>query len=153
MSNAFSLLLAHPQASLLLGPTAVMRAMLSMERELVLAQADLGLVSREHAQTVASCCAWDHQDELQVDAWVAQAASAGSLAIPLVNALKARVRERDPQALAAVHLGATSQDLIDTALSVQGRQVLTLIDEAVQRVLRALIHLKQAHGQAPCGVV
>ncbi|NBQ90745.1 MAG: 3-carboxy-cis,cis-muconate cycloisomerase [Betaproteobacteria bacterium] len=149
MSNAFSLLLAHPQASLLLGPTAVMRAMLSMERELVLAQADLGLVSREHAQTVASCCAWDHQDELQVDAWVAQAASAGSLAIPLVNALKARVRERDPQALAAVHLGATSQDLIDTALSVQGRQVLTLIDEAVQRVLRALIHLKQAHGQAP----
>ncbi|MEY2730944.1 MAG: hypothetical protein RL584_2070, partial [Pseudomonadota bacterium] len=46
MSNAFSLMLAHPKAAELLGPAAVMRAMLRLERELVAAQADLGLVAR-----------------------------------------------------------------------------------------------------------
>lgn len=149
MSNAFSLMLVHPKAAELLGPAAVMRAMLRLERELVAAQADLGLVARAHAQTVAECCETGLPDEPSAQALVEQAAAAGSLAIPLVSQLKARVAARDPEAVAAVHLGATSQDLIDTALSLQGRAVLDLIDGALGQVLQALLRLKHAHGDAP----
>ena len=148
MSNAFSQMLAHPQASQHLGAQAVLRAMLRLEREMVLAQADLGLVSKEHAQAVAACCS-HCGDHLDADRLVAQAAAAGSLAIPLVNALKATVREREPAALGATHLGATSQDLIDTALSLQGREVLALIDREVQRALQAIVRLKRQQGSAP----
>ena len=96
MSNAFSLMLAHPKAAELLGPAAVMRAMLRLERELVAAQADLGLVARAHAQTVAECCETGLPDEPSAQALVEQAAAAGSLAIPLVRQLNARVAARDP---------------------------------------------------------
>lgn len=148
MSNAFSQMLACPQASQLLSAPAVLRAMLRLEREMVLAQAELGMVPREHARAVAACC--DVCGEgLDADALVEQAAAAGSLAIPLVNALKAVVRAQAPQALAATHLGATSQDLIDTAMSLQAREVLALIDQRVKRTLQAILRLKQAHGHAP----
>jgi 3-carboxy-cis,cis-muconate cycloisomerase len=149
MSNAFSLMLTHPKAAELLGPAAVMRAMLRVERELVAAQAELGLVARAHAQTVAECCDHGLPDEQAAQTLVEQAAAAGSLAIPLVSQLKARVRARDPEAVAAVHMGATSQDLIDTALSLQGRAVLGLIDAELGQVLQALLRLKQDHGEAP----
>lgn len=148
MSNAFSQMLACAQATQHLSAQAVLQAMLRLEREMVLAQADLGLVSREDAMAVAACC---DQCSLRLDAdtLVAQAAAAGSLAIPLVNALKAVVREQAAQALAATHLGATSQDLIDTAMSLQGREVVALIDQRVRRTLQAIIRLKRSHGHAP----
>jgi len=148
MSNAFALMLASPRATALLSPVAVLQAMLQTERALVWAQAELGLVSHEDAQTVDEGCVQCAQG-LRADELVEQAAAAGSLAIPLVDALKDAVRERDPQALGATHRGATSQDLIDTAMSLQGRQVQVLIDEEVQRVLRAILRLRQAHGQSP----
>ena len=152
MSNAYAQMLACPQATRLLSPAAVLHAMLDLERAMVLAQAELGLVDRAHAQTVTDCClicAADLQAEPHAQDLVAQAAAAGSLAIPLVNRLKATVRDRDPKALAAAHLGATSQDLIDTAMSLQGRQVLALIDEQVRRALQAIVKLKRAHGRSP----
>jgi len=149
MSNAFSHMLAHPQAAALLAPPAVMRAMLQLERALVQAQAEQGLVLPEQARAVAACCEALVLDESQAQALVVQAAASGSLAIPLVRLLKAQVQAQHPQALPAVHLGATSQDLIDTAMALQGRQVLALIDAEVKAVLRALLRLKQAYGQAP----
>ncbi len=149
MSNAYSQMLDHPQASALLGPLAVMRAMLRLERELVQAQAELGLVLPQHAHTVAACCEAMVMDEFSAQALVAQAATAGSLAIPLVRRLKAEVQARDPQALKAVHLGATSQDLIDTAWAVQARPVIDLIDADVKALLQSLLRLKRAHGSAP----
>ena len=152
MGNAYAQMLACPQATRLLSPAAVLHAMLDLERAMVLAQAELGLVDRAHAQTVTDCClicAADLQAEPHAQELVTQAAAAGSLAIPLVNRLKASVRDRDPKALAAAHLGATSQDLIDTAMSLQGRQVLALIDEQVRRALQAIVKLKRAHGRSP----
>lgn len=148
MSSAYGDMLGHPATAQLFAAPAVVRAMLRLERELVLAQAELGLVAADHAQTVAACCE-DEPDHLQAQELVAQAAASGSLAIPVVNLLKAHVRERDAAALVATHLGATSQDLIDTAMSLQGQQALALIDAQVQRVLRSILRLAQSHGSAP----
>ena len=50
---------------------------------------------------------------------VAQAADAGNPVPPLVRALQAAVGERDA---VAVHVGATSQDVLDTALMLLARR-------------------------------
>jgi 3-carboxy-cis,cis-muconate cycloisomerase len=57
-----------------------------------------------------------------------QAQNAGNLAIPFVGQLTAAVRDRDEQAARQIHLGATSQDVLDTALVLQIGEGLRLID-------------------------
>lgn len=147
MSTAFSAMLGHPAVAVLFTPAAVLQAMLDFERALVESQAELGLVDPAHAQTVAHCCNAP-LGPAEAQALVEQAAVAGSLAIPLVRLLKDRVGRRDAQALAAAHWGATSQDLIDTAMALQGRQAVALIDGLLRRVLSAIVELRHRHGQA-----
>ena len=57
-----------------------------------------------------------------------QARNAGNLAIPFVGQLTAAVRDRDEEAARQIHLGATSQDVLDTALVLQIGEGLKLID-------------------------
>src|SRR5215216_5283149 len=47
------------------------------------------------------------------------AATAGNVAIPLVKALTAEVAKADKAAAGFVHWGATSQDIVDTALMLE----------------------------------
>jgi 3-carboxy-cis,cis-muconate cycloisomerase len=70
--------------------------------------------------------------------------NAGNLAIPFVGQLTAAVRDRDEDAASQIHLGATSQDVLDTALVLQIGEGLKLIDaslrdldEHLARVVRA----------------
>ena len=58
-----------------------------------------------------------------------QAHQSGNLAIPFVRQLTAAVRLRSEDAARSVHWGATSQDLLDTALVLQMREALALISE------------------------
>ena len=146
MGNAYARMLEDAEVAGLFEPVPVLQAMLDLERALVLEQAALGMVASAHAVTVSDCCSLEG---LQADDLVVRAAEAGSLAIPLVQALRAKVRSRDEQALAAVHVGATSQDLIDSALSVQGLKAMACIDVRLERILRAILRLQQAHGAEP----
>lgn len=57
-----------------------------------------------------------------------QARNAGNLAIPFLGQLTAAVRDRDEEAARQIHLGATSQDVLDTALVLQIGEGLKLID-------------------------
>lgn len=61
-----------------------------------------------------------------------QARNAGNLAIPFVGQLTAAVRERDEEAARQIHLGATSQDVLDTALVLQIGEGLKLIDVSLR---------------------
>lgn len=75
------------------------------------------------------------------------AANAGTLAIPLVAALIAEVRRRNPSAAAFVHFGATSQDALDTALVLQLDRALALIDDDLARLAAACADLADKHRQ------
>lgn len=144
--SAFHDALSHPQAQRLLAAPAVLQAMLRIEAALADAQADLGLIASDHAAVVQACCAEaDWPFELMVE----RGRRAGSLAIPLAAELTRRVRQRRPEAAGAVHFGATSQDLIDTAMSLQGQAVVALILDDLDRLLLALEALERAHGRAP----
>jgi 3-carboxy-cis,cis-muconate cycloisomerase len=112
------------------GDASAIQTMLDVEAALARAQSSLGLVPREAALAItkaATAAAFDSA------ALVRDAREHGTLAIPLVKALTERVRTVDPSAAGFVHWGATSQDIVDTALVL-------LIDRATDLIGRDHAH-------------
>jgi 3-carboxy-cis,cis-muconate cycloisomerase len=97
---------------------AWMEAMLDVEAALAGAGADAGLVPRGAAEEIAVACRDEAFDMASIGR---RAVAAGNPAAPLVNDLIAAV---SPAARPYVHLGATSQDIIDTSLSVLAQRAL-----------------------------
>ena len=84
-------------------------------------------------------------DAYDIAALARDAALAGNLAIPLIKELTTRVAASNKDAAAFVHLGATSQDAIDTGRVLQIRDALVLIDEALAQISDRLAALVQEH--------
>lgn len=125
------------------GDQALLRAALAFERELAAAQAAEGLLSAADAQAIAEAC----EVLPDIEALAAAAAHAGTLAIPLVAELRRRLS--GTSAAAKVHLGATSQDVADTALVLQGRAGLGLITRDTRRLTAALAAIAETHAATP----
>jgi 3-carboxy-cis,cis-muconate cycloisomerase len=95
---------------------AWLRGMLAFERALAVGAARVGLVPAEHAGAIAAACADPDRFDL-----AALAAGAATQATPVI-ALIARLRELVPaEVRGSVHLAATSQDVIDSALMLIAR--------------------------------
>ena len=69
----------------------------------------------------------------------------GNIAIPFLNALTAMVRKTDPKAAMFLHWGATSQDLLDTALVLQLGEALQIFDDTLAKLADALAALAERH--------
>lgn len=118
---------------------AFVRSMLEFEAALARAEARAGVIPPEAAQKIAAAC----QVELfEVRTIFEEAASTGTPAIPLVKMLTARV-EGEGQKF--VHWGATSQDVIDTALMLQMQAGLKLLEDDLWGVGAACAELAQRH--------
>jgi 3-carboxy-cis,cis-muconate cycloisomerase len=90
---------------------------------------------------VANCkVTWFQLDEL-----AAAATRSGNLAIPLVNALTAKVRKTDYQAAGYVHWGATSQDVIDTGAMLTLQAGIDLLLADIDRAINGFADLAQKH--------
>ena len=116
--------------------------MLDFEAALAQAEAAVGVIPKGAADAIAACC---DAGSFDAEALAAEARSAGNLAIPLVAALTRNVAAADPVARGYVHWGATSQDIIDTALVLQLRDALALIDADVERLAAALAVQARRH--------
>ena len=131
-------LFGDPQVTAHLSSEATVQSMLDVEVALVEAQAALGVIPRDAVAPIAEAAKALHFD---MNALAAEAAQEGNVAIPLVNMLRRRVASADAAAANWVHFGATSQDIIDTALVLQLSRAVPLIaarlDETRQRA-RAL---------------
>ncbi len=127
------------------GESAQLQAMLDFEAALAAAQARCGLIPEIAAATIARHCDEKFYDR---QALAAAAASAGNLAIPLVRALTERVAAEDELAAGFVHWGATSQDVIDSALMLQLRAALQLMKTELTRSIKALTLHVERHGFA-----
>lgn len=99
------------------------RAMLEVEAALARAAAGAGLVPEAAARAVAAACA--EPSRLDLARVVARAADAGNPVPPLVRVLRDAV---GPEHAVAVHVGATSQDVVDTALVLLARSAAAAID-------------------------
>lgn len=103
---------------------ALLSAMARFEAALAQAQADAGVLPRQAADAIASVCLRLDGNAPLAGAFaperlVPEARRAGTLAIPFVKALTDAVAVEDAQAARWVHWGATSQDVLDTALALQ----------------------------------
>jgi 3-carboxy-cis,cis-muconate cycloisomerase len=67
------------------------------------------------------------------------ARDAGNIAIPFVRQLTAAVKAHSESAARTVHLGATSQDVLDSALVLQMKKALQLLDGALTGLDAALM--------------
>jgi 3-carboxy-cis,cis-muconate cycloisomerase len=122
---------------------ATIAATLAFESALAAAQAAAGVIPAEAAAEIAAAVSTLHIDPATL---AQRAALAGTLAIPLVATLRAQV---DGEAAAALHRGATSQDVADSALMMQVRRAGTLLLADVARVTTALAPLARAHATTP----
>jgi 3-carboxy-cis,cis-muconate cycloisomerase len=124
----------------------LLAAMARFEGALALACARAGLVPEEAARTIAKVAATAKFDAA---ALAPAARHAGALTIPFVKQLTEQVAAVSPEAARYVHLGATSQDVIDTGvvlcLSAASARLLALC----RRLGDAAVALAQRHARTP----
>jgi 3-carboxy-cis,cis-muconate cycloisomerase len=118
-------------------------AMLEAERALANAGAIAGLVPAPSAAAIAEACALDGYDW---DALLDEGHRSGNPAEPLVRAIVVRVGEQHAR---FVHLGATSQDVMDTAAMLVTRRALGLVLDELGRVADACSGLARDHRDTP----
>jgi 3-carboxy-cis,cis-muconate cycloisomerase len=120
----------------------LLAAMALFEAALARASARAGLMPVAEAETIARVCA-DFRPDAAVLARAAR--RAGTLAIPFVKELTARVEAVSPAAARHVHAGATSQDVIDSAMILCLRPACARIVALTLRLGDATAALAQRH--------
>jgi len=118
-------------------------ALLEAERALARAGELAGVVPGDAAQAIAAACEVDRYDWATL---LREGRDVGNPAEPLVRALVERVGE---DAGRYVHLGATSQDVVDTAAMLVARRCLHLVLADLLRVADASAALAHAHRDTP----
>ena len=122
------------------------QAMLDVEAALARAEARVGLIPAIAVAPIGKACRADLYDFAALGEAIA---TAGNSAIPLVKALGKQIAATDAEAERYVHLGATSQDVMDTGLVLQLRQALDLIESELAQLADALAAQAQRHAATP----
>jgi len=121
---------------------ALLSAMLAFERALAEAEVEVGLVPARALDAIRAASDPALYDPGEIGR---NARDGANPAIPLVAALRARVHGRDPEAACFVHFGATSQDVIDTALTLCAREALDALLVELDGLVAALAERAAEH--------
>jgi 3-carboxy-cis,cis-muconate cycloisomerase len=122
---------------------ARLAAMLRVETALARAEARFGLAPEGLAPALEAI----GPDDLDLGQLGAETAIAGVPVIPFVKAVQ-EVLPRD--VAAALHRGATTQDVLDTALVLQMRDAFGLMERDLKSIVPALAALATRHRETPC---
>lgn len=122
---------------------AVLHHALAFEARLAEMQAAEGVIAAADARAIIAACG-----SIRIDPGTLadEAALAGTLAIPLVQRLRA---ELSGSAARALHKAATSQDVADTVLACQIREAGRLLQGELTRTVLALGALAERHATTP----
>lgn len=123
-----------------------MQTMLDVEVALAEALAESGVIPAASVAPIRAAARAEYYDVVALEA---AAASAGNLLIPLVAALRQRVDGADAVAAGHVHWGATSQDVIDTALVLHLRVAVTAVLASLDRAADGAADLARRHVDTP----
>lgn len=135
-----------PSVEKLFSDTSELQLFLRIEAALVTAQAVAGTIPASAAETIRAVCSQPNWPTEQI---VRETLLAGNPAIPFVKLLKQRVEAQNPEAVRYVHVGATSQDLIDTALMSQLKAAFALLRADLFTLTGQLSTLQETYGPAP----
>lgn len=137
-------LLGDPEVARLFTDSAEVRALLLVEGALAEAQGACGLIPEVSAKAIHRASL-----EVQIDPGALSAETArNAVVVPgLVTAFRAEMNA--PEHAQYVHWGATSQDIIDTALALRLRQVLSILEARLSETLEGLATLADTHAGLP----
>jgi len=122
------------------------QGMLDFEAALARAEAAIGAIPAEVVNDIVGACdasLYDF-DELSI-----AIGNAGNSAIPLIRALGKQIATRSDTAERYVHMGATSQDVMDTGLVLQLRSAIGLLEQDLANLAEALAQQAQRHAGVP----
>ncbi len=124
--------------------SAEVRAMMLVLGALAKVQGQIGLIPQVSGEAIHRASM-----ELQIDP-SALSDGAATSGVPL-PALVAAFREamQAPEHAQFVHWGATSQDILDTALALRLRQALAVFDQRMATICSALAELADVHADLP----
>lgn len=122
-----------------LGERALLAAMLRVEAALARAEARCGVIPAEAAAAISAAAEVDRLD------LSALAASTRTTGYPVVGLVKQLSALAGPEAGRWTHWGATTQDILDTALVLALREALALIEEDLAAIIAALAARARAH--------
>ena len=125
---------------------AFVDAMLRFEAALARAQAAEGLIPESAAHSIVGSCKVELFDVAKI---VRESGRAGSVAIPLVKALREAVGLFNAEAVPFVHFGSTSQDVIDSAMALVTREAVALVEADLAKAADALLRLATKHAETP----
>lgn len=118
--------------------SADLSRMLRFESCLAQSQAICGIIPQAAADMITACAKVEYLDveKLKLDIRLG-----GNAAIPLVQQLTRIVKNNDVEASRYVHLGATSQDVIDTATVLEIKEWITFLDQSLAHFASVLHRL------------
>ena len=125
---------------------ARLQRMLDVEYALAAATARLGIIPKKAIKPIGDACVAERYD---IAALGEAAVASGNIAIPLVKALTAEVMKRDADSAGYVHWGATSQDIIDTALVLDLRAAIDALVQDLDRAIDAFSKMAVKHRKTP----
>jgi 3-carboxy-cis,cis-muconate cycloisomerase len=138
-SAVFGTLFGSDSMRAVFDDTAHLARMLEVEAALARVQGRLGLIPDDAARAIAAAARPEILD------LPALAASVRNVGYPVVGLVKLLSRAAGEEAGRWTHWGATTQDIVDTALVLQVRDGLALIRADLGATLAALARLAHAH--------
>ncbi len=137
---------AGSQAAAITSDHAFIQALLDVEHAWSAVLAEAGLIPQEHLGAITDAA---DADDYDLAAIAAEGVGGGNPLIPLLGAYRANVAETNPTAASSIHIGATSQDIMDTAMMLlikrAGEQTLATIKSAAA----ALVDLAREYRDTP----
>ncbi|MBL7817800.1 MAG: 3-carboxy-cis,cis-muconate cycloisomerase [Saprospiraceae bacterium] len=124
---------------------AIVAGLLQFEAALAEAQAQHGLIPETAAQAIVAACVVENID---FDTLKTAVGLGGNVNIPLVKQLTAAVKRIDTEGAKFVHLGATSQDVIDTATVLQAQKAVLIILKNTEQLIAQLAQLADTHKES-----
>lgn len=126
----------------LVGDRQFVQYMLRVESSLAQSQAKYKIIPDTAAQIIADCCQIQFID---LEKLISEIHLGGNAAIPLVQQLTRIIKNNHFESSKYIHLGATSQDIIDTATVLQIKDCLVWFEQKLNRLQDALIELTKQH--------
>lgn len=140
MTNLLSAFSSDPEIELLLGDDAQLDAYLAFEIALAQASAIAGMIPEQAAQNIETALAGFTVD------WDDLKQGMARDGVPIPALIKQLKKHLPAETALYLHKGATSQDVVDTALMLQLAKILPIYEERISKLLKQLGELDDAIG-------
>jgi 3-carboxy-cis,cis-muconate cycloisomerase len=138
-SKIYAPLFSEPEIAAIFADEQFVQALLAVEAALATAQGKLGIIPAAAATAII-----DGTAALRID-FAALREGTEKAGLPIIDLLKQLRAQVGPTAADYVHWGATTQDIMDTALVLQMRAALVVIEGALRQVIHQLAALADQH--------